>query len=180
MSGAKPPSPYPKAKVIHTTRPEELWWKSFSTTIAKLMIDHKNMPLPPHVHDMADVAMKLIAHKTFGGKFADRDGAIAAYRLRAEQVRAAIPPERLLVFDVADGWKPLCRFLGHKIPKTPFPNTNSNEDFWNDRAKCSDPHAVVDLSCPLNVDSAVRKWGGSDRGSSLHQPSLSSRKVGPA
>jgi hypothetical protein len=80
---------YPKAKVIHTTRPEELWWTSFSTTIAKLMIDHKNMPLPPHVHAMADVAMKLIAHKTFAGKFADKDGAIAAYRLRAEQVRAA-------------------------------------------------------------------------------------------
>src|SRR5208337_936799 len=52
------------------------------------------------------------------------------YRLRAEQVRAAIPPERLLVFDVADGWEPLCRFLGHKIPNTPFPNTNSNDDFW--------------------------------------------------
>ena len=28
---------YPKAKVIHTVRPEELWWKSFSPTIAKLM-----------------------------------------------------------------------------------------------------------------------------------------------
>ena len=94
------------------------------------MIDHKNMPLPPHVRAMADVAMKLIGHNTFGGKFADKDGAIAAYRLRAEQVRAAIPPERLLVFDVADGWEPLCHFLGHKIPKTAFPNTNSNEDFW--------------------------------------------------
>jgi hypothetical protein len=86
--------------------------------------------LPPHVRAMADVAMKLIGRKTFGGKFADKDGAIAAYRLRAEQVRAAIPPERLLVFHVADGWEPLCRFLGHKIPNMPFPNTNSNEDFW--------------------------------------------------
>ena len=51
---------YPKAKVIHTMRPEELWWKSFSTTIAKLMIDYKNMPLPPHVRAMVDVA----PHKT--------------------------------------------------------------------------------------------------------------------
>ncbi len=45
-------------------------------------------------------------------------------------MRSAIPPQRLLVFDVADGWDPLCRFLGHKVPKTPFPNMNSNEDFW--------------------------------------------------
>ncbi len=121
---------YPKAKVIHTMRPEGLWWKSFSTTIAKLMSDFKDMPLPPHVRSMADVAMELIARETFRGKFAERDGAIAAYRLRAEQVRSAIPPERLLVLDVAEGWEPLCRFLGHKVPDTPFPNMNSNEDFW--------------------------------------------------
>ncbi len=94
---------YPKAKVIHTMRPEELWWKSFSTTIAKLMSAFKEMPLPPHVRSMVDVAMELIAQETFRGKFAEKDGAIAAYRLRAEQVRSAIPPERLLVFDVADG-----------------------------------------------------------------------------
>jgi Sulfotransferase domain len=121
---------YPKAKVIHTMRPEELWWKSFSTTIAKLMSDFKDMLLPPHVRSMVDVAMELIAHETFRGKFAEKDSAIAAYRLRAEQVRSAIPPERLLVFDVADGWEPLCRFLDHKVPNTPFPNMNSNEDFW--------------------------------------------------
>ena len=94
------------------------------------MIDYKEMVLPTHVRAMVDVALKLVADKTFGGKFADKDGAIAAYRLRAEQVRAAIPPERLLVFDVADGWEPLCRFLCRKIPNTTFPNTNSNEDFW--------------------------------------------------
>ncbi len=121
---------YPKAKVIHTMRPEELWWQSFSTTIAKLMDEYKNIPLPPHGRDMLDAFMVFAAPKTFGGRHADKDAAIAAYRRRADEVRAAIPPERLLVFDVADGWEPLCRFLGHKVPKTPFPKTNPNEHFW--------------------------------------------------
>jgi Sulfotransferase domain len=116
---------YPKAKVIHTVRSEELWWKSFSGTIAKLMSAYEDMPLPSHVRAMLDVAMELIGDKTFHGKAADKDGAITAYRRRAEDVRAAIPPERLLVFDVADGWEPLRRFLGHKVPKTLFPRTNS-------------------------------------------------------
>jgi hypothetical protein len=121
---------YPKAKVIHTMRPEELWWKSFSGTIAKLLGEHQDIPLPPHVRDMLGVGMDIIGEQTFRGKYADKDGAIAAYRRRADEVRAAIPPERLLVFDVADGWEPLCEFLCHKVPTTPFPRTNAHDDFW--------------------------------------------------
>src|SRR5271166_1467450 len=83
---------YPKAMVIHTMRPEELWWQSFSTTIAKLMDEYKNIPLPPHGRDMPDAFMVFAAPKTFGGRHADKDAAIAAYRRRAEEVRAAIPP----------------------------------------------------------------------------------------
>jgi len=45
-------------------------------------------------------------------------------------VRAAIPPARLLVFDVAEGWAPLCRFLDRPVPAEPFPRVNSTEQFW--------------------------------------------------
>jgi hypothetical protein len=45
-------------------------------------------------------------------------------------VCAAIPTERLLVFDVAEGWAPLCRFLDVPVPDTPFPRMNSTEQFW--------------------------------------------------
>jgi hypothetical protein len=47
-----------------------------------------------------------------------------------EEVRATIPTERLLVFDVAEGWAPLCRFLDVPVPDTPFPHMNSTEQFW--------------------------------------------------
>ncbi len=121
---------FPDAKVIHSHRAEDVWWASFSRTIAKLMGTFHSMELPPHVHDMMAACETMIAEGTFQGKIADRDAAIAAYRQRAEDVKAAIPADRLLVFDVAEGWEPLCRFLGVPVPEAPFPHHNLRADFW--------------------------------------------------
>ena len=35
-----------------------------------------------------------------------------------------MPPHQLLVFDVREGWEPLCKFLDVPVPATPFPNIN--------------------------------------------------------
>ena len=37
---------YPEAKVVHSTRPADAWWNSYSKTIAKLMTNYENIPLP--------------------------------------------------------------------------------------------------------------------------------------
>ena len=42
---------------------------------------------------------------------------------------AGVPKDRLLVFDVAEGWGPLCDFLGVAAPDTPYPRENSTEQF---------------------------------------------------
>jgi hypothetical protein len=122
---------YPQAKVIHTVRPEEDWWRSFSQTIAALLLsDQQVPPPPPHIQALAQMATEMIAVQTFGSALTDKGAAIAAYRRRTEDVRAAIPPERLLVFDVAEGWQPLCRFLDVPTPVTPFPHLNSADEWW--------------------------------------------------
>lgn len=121
---------YPDAKVVLSVRPEASWWNSFSGTIGRFMATNQQMPLPPHVRAMTEAATVMIAEKTFGGAFADREAALAAYRRRTDEVRAAIPKERLLVFDVAEGWEPLCRFLGVPVPDTPFPHRNTTKEFW--------------------------------------------------
>lgn len=41
----------------------------------------------------------------------------------------ALPEERLLVYRVANGWPPLCQFLGLPEPPVPFPHVNSTADF---------------------------------------------------
>jgi hypothetical protein len=121
---------YPEAKVVLSVRPEEAWWNSFSATIARLLAGYKDSPAPPHVMNMLGAGQEMIEVQTFGGPATDRQAAIAALRRRTEEVRAAIPPERLLVFDVAQGWEPLCAFLGVPVPREPFPRVNTTEQFW--------------------------------------------------
>ena len=41
-----------------------------------------------------------------------------------EAVRRRVSPERLLVFDVREGWAPLCDFLDVEVPDGPFPRLN--------------------------------------------------------
>ncbi len=54
-----------------------------------------------------------------------------AFNSHTEAVKAAIPANRLLIFEVKDGWGPLCAFLGVPEPAEPFPRTNSRGDFWD-------------------------------------------------
>lgn len=121
---------FPQAKVIHTVRPEEKWWASFDRTIGKLMARYRAMPMPPHITDMLSAWNDLAGKTTFGGVLDDRENGLAAYRRRTEEVRAALPAGRLLVFDVAEGWTPLCAFLGVPVPDEPFPHHNLRADFW--------------------------------------------------
>lgn len=121
---------FPKAKVVHTVRPEEKWWASFDRTIGKLMARYRDMPMPPHIADILSAWNDLAGKVTFGGVLDDRENGLAAYRRRTEEVRAALPAGRLLVFDVAEGWAPLCAFLDVPVPDEPFPHHNLRADFW--------------------------------------------------
>ena len=123
---------FPDAKVIHSRRPDDKWWASFSRTIGKFMTIHPTLDLPPHVRTMTEVIMEIVGKQTFGGRWNDRDSALSAYHHREAEVIAAIPASRLLVFDVAQGWRPLCAFLKVPVPDTPFPNRNQVAEFWQD------------------------------------------------
>lgn len=52
------------------------------------------------------------------------------YRRNNQRVRELIPADRLLVFNVSDGWDPLCAHLGVPVPAEPFPNTHPRKEFW--------------------------------------------------
>jgi Sulfotransferase domain len=121
---------FPQAKVIHTVRPEEQWWASFNKTIGKLMARYEALPLPPHIRDILAAWHGLAGQATFGGVLDDREVGLAAFRRRTEEVQEALPADRLLIFDVAEGWDPLCAFLEVEVPDTPFPHHNLRADFW--------------------------------------------------
>lgn len=68
---------------------------------------------------------KVIWEGTFGGRFEDREHAISVFERHNEEVKRRVPPERLLVYRVEEGWGPLCDFLGAEAPKDkPFPRLN--------------------------------------------------------
>ncbi len=120
---------FPDARVLHTERPEEEWWNSFSVTIGKFFTIYHSLPLPPHIRAISDLMSGWIAKETFGDH-ADRSRALAAYRRNNQQVRDTIPADRLLVFNVAEGWGPLCRFLEVPVPNGPFPRSHPRDEFW--------------------------------------------------
>ena len=119
---------FPDAKVIHTERPEEEWWASYSKTIGKFFALRETMPLPPPIAAIFETMDKLLIKDVFGGL--DRESSIKAYRRNNAKVREVIPADRLLVFTPADGWEPLCRFLGVATPAGDFPRSNTRDEFW--------------------------------------------------
>jgi hypothetical protein len=120
---------FPDAKVVHTERPEDAWWNSFSVTIGKFFEVAPGLPLPPHIKGIFQTMSSWFMKDTFGDH-TDRDSAIAAYRQNNDKVRDTIPAERLLVFNVAEGWGSLCRFLEVPEPAKPFPRSHPRDEFW--------------------------------------------------
>jgi hypothetical protein len=72
---------------------------------------------------------EVIWQARFGGRFLDRDHAIAVYRIHVQQVRDTVPADRLLELEVGQGWEPLCRFLDCPAPAEPYPRLNDRHLF---------------------------------------------------
>ena len=51
------------------------------------------------------------------------------YKDHNAEIKKLVPKENLLVFNVKEGWDPLCRFLNEQVPEAEFPNRNSKADF---------------------------------------------------
>ncbi|MEM8647727.1 MAG: sulfotransferase family protein [Pseudomonadota bacterium] len=120
---------FPNAKIIHTERPEAAWWDSFSATIGLFFARMEQLPLPPDVQEIFTTMAHGLVAELFDD-VTDRQAVLAAYRRNNARVRARVPADRLLIYNVADGWEPLCTFLGVPQPATPFPHNNVRKEFW--------------------------------------------------
>ncbi|MGB5653247.1 MAG: sulfotransferase family protein [Robiginitalea sp.] len=118
---------YPIAKFILTERNPENWADSFGSTIYKLIEGRDKAP--DKMRDWLKMANEVII-KTGFPQGLDREGLIDGFNAHNKAVREVIPAEQLLVFQVKDGWEPLCKFLNVAVPNDPFPRTNNREEFW--------------------------------------------------
>jgi hypothetical protein len=119
---------FPEAKFVLTQRDPERWADSFGATIYKLLAGKNEAPV--EMQAWLEMASQVIA-KTGFPLGLDRDELVSAFKSHNDAVREAIPANRLLVYEVKQGWAPLCNFLGVPVPDTEFPRTNHREEFWD-------------------------------------------------
>jgi hypothetical protein len=119
---------YPAARVILTIREANDWYASFRDTILARL---ESVPpiASPTIRALYELSHELIMRGTFHGAAGDQRGAIEALEAHNAAVIAAVEPQRLLVYDVADGWEPLCAFLGVPVPAEAFPHVNPRIGF---------------------------------------------------
>ena len=118
---------YPEAKFVLTVRSPESWADSFGETIDRLLTAGDQ--LPPEMQEWLSMGRAVLARTGFPGGL-DRAALISRFNAHTAAVEAAIPASRLLVFQVKDGWGPLCSFLRVPEPSEPFPRSNNREEFW--------------------------------------------------
>jgi Sulfotransferase domain len=132
---------YPDAKVILTVRDPNAWYESTRETIYQvgrpLSAESDRPPAPlPFPGDpllfkrIFDMVQRDVWQGDFDGRFENREYAIEVFNRHIATVREHVPSDRLLVYQVKDGWEPLCRFLGVPVPENePFPYLNDREAF---------------------------------------------------
>ena len=130
---------FPDAAVILTVRDPKRWYESTSDTIYGI---HRisSGPAPvrlalalvslfaPGITGIVRLADKIVWNDTFDGRFENKTYATEAFEHHNEAVQRSVPPERLLVFDVKEGWEPLCDFFGVEVPDEPFPHLNDTRE----------------------------------------------------
>ena len=124
---------FPDAKVLLSVRDPDAWYASCTKSIHASAQAAARGELEGGSVEVSPEAMKmingLIWDGTFKGRFDDKDFAISVYQAHNEHVRATVPADRLLVYEVQEGWGPLCEFLDVPAPDGPMPHLNDASSF---------------------------------------------------
>jgi Sulfotransferase domain len=119
---------YPTAKVVLSVRDPDEWFDSVQATIAPFLAA-RGQHSTPHVNAICEMGHETVAVQVFNGRISEREHATQIFKNHIAEVQSVIPADRLLTFDLRDGWRPLCEFLRVEAPDIPFPKTNSSKEF---------------------------------------------------
>lgn len=129
---------YPDAHLLLNTREFDGWYRSCRNTIYAMRQAALNGELEPGSGsedppppELWQVIGTVIWERDFQGRFDDVDWMRRMYEQRIETIRATIPPERLIDFDLrqSPGWTPICEALGLDEPAEPFPHVHDTNEF---------------------------------------------------
>jgi hypothetical protein len=118
----------PEAIVLLSTRDSaQTWWQSMERTIVPTL-SAEVAPDEPATARRRAMVVEMMGER-FTRDWSDRDAAITAYERHNEQVRQAVPAERLIDWRPSDGWEPICAALELPVPHAAFPRENTTADF---------------------------------------------------
>ncbi len=135
---------YPQAKVILSLRDADSWYASMQATI----LTQRNQdevaasPMAPMFQKMGGYLAEHGGPPPDAGPTSlapNREAIVAWFNTHNARVQNSIAPERLLLFEAAQGWEPLCAFLGVSIPQTPYPRVNDAQEFHATAKPKADP-----------------------------------------
>ena len=115
---------YSDAKVLLSVRDPDQWYTSMSNTIFELLKAEGSRD-----NSQRSMTHELIFDRVFPGNTDDKDYVLGVFRSHIETVQQSVSAPRLLVYDVKQGWAPLCEFLGVVVPKQEFPHRNATREF---------------------------------------------------
>jgi len=134
---------FPNAKVVLTIRDPQKWYASVKATIFQVR-DFVHGTIGLFLQLVGMLRMVRIANTSSQQKHpgyehalntaiaAGKDESVKFYTSWVKHVKETVPEERLLVFEVKQGWEPLCKFLNLPIPEQPFPHINDTPAMlWN-------------------------------------------------
>ena len=111
---------FPEAKVLLNKRNPEAWLDSMQRALKTLGVVRRLRWLPKlrHINETMDLLFEQM------GSERPSEAWVAGYNGHLDTIRALVPAEELLEYEVHEGWEPLCAFLGLPVPTEPFPKEN--------------------------------------------------------
>lgn len=125
---------YKQAKIILTVRDPEEWYESAKNTIFLGMANFEKID-NQETKERMKMAKRIILEGIFSGKYNDKSHCIKVFLEHTKNIRKKISSDKLLEFDVSEGWKPLCEFLDFEVPVKDFPHTNTRKSFHKYKPK---------------------------------------------
>ncbi|OOF93926.1 hypothetical protein ASPCADRAFT_209179 [Aspergillus carbonarius ITEM 5010] len=137
---------YPDSKVICTVRDPVAWAKSMEqiSGLATLwFLRAVLLPLPGMRHFVEYISLlQLQWDRVYNGQRAHD----YIYHQHIAWLKEVVPSDRLVFFDVKEGWEPLCKALGKDVPDIPFPRINDSK--------------AIDQVAEYHIKRGLKRWAG--------------------
>jgi hypothetical protein len=132
---------YPEAKVLLSVRDPQAWERSMRDTVWAVrhgeslvrLLSSAQAHVNPQWRGFLEMIDRLVweGEGTFASGHAEPEQLIDTMIRHNREVEENVPPERLLVWSVEQGWGRLCKFLEVPVPEQPFPHVNDRTEFLN-------------------------------------------------